>query len=149
MAEQTEVATTRRAKSPRTRAVKKNGHARRTTRRRPPTQVSELERIIANLEAQIAHLTSGNGIRSTIHGATNHVGRALAQASNHVGDVVADKLTGVAGQVRNGANSVTGVARVGTSAARRIGVEVERHPFMTVAIALGLGFMAGMAGRQE
>jgi hypothetical protein len=148
MPEQTEVSA-RRTKSPRNRAAK-NGHIRPTrTRRRASSHVSELERIVANLEAQIAHLTSGNGIRSTIHGATNQVGRTFTQASNHVGGVVADKLTGVAGHFRNGANSVTGAARVGTSAVRRIGMEVERHPLMTVAIALGIGFMAGMAGRQE
>jgi hypothetical protein len=36
---------------------------------------------------------------------------------------------------------------VGTGAIQKIGSEIERRPMMTVAIALGIGFLAGLAGR--
>jgi ElaB/YqjD/DUF883 family membrane-anchored ribosome-binding protein len=148
MAETANVAT---ARSPRPRTTKKNGATARRPRtaRRPAKSVNELERIIASLEATISHLTSGGTIRSTIHGATDQVGRAVSKASTQMGDMVADRLTDVAGRVRSGANSVTGVARAGTGAMQRVGTEIERHPLMTVAVALGIGFLAGMARRQE
>jgi len=134
------------------RARRKNGHAARTrsarARRKRPT-VGELERVIESLEARLAQLTSGGHIRSTVSGATNQVGRVVTQASHHMGEAVADTLTDVAAKFRSGATSVTGAARMGTGAMRKIGSELERRPFMTVAVALGIGFLAGLAGRQD
>jgi hypothetical protein len=50
-------------------------------------------------------------------------------------------------RVLNRAFSVTETARIGTGLLSRVTTEVEKRPFMTVAIALGIGFLAGMAGR--
>lgn len=111
--------------------------------------MSELERVIETLEAQLAQLTSGHNIRSTINGATSQVGRAVNRASSQMGHAVADTLTDVAGRFLHSATSVTGAAKMGTGAMRKIGTELERRPFMTVAIALGIGFLAGLAGRQQ
>lgn len=137
----------------------RNGHApaRRkagATRAARPRQaqasrMSELEHIIEGLEARIAELTSRNGIRSTIHGATDQMGSVVNRASHQVGDMVADTLAEFAERLRGGATSVTSAARVGTGAVQRIGAELEKRPFMTVAIALGIGFLAGLAGRRE
>jgi hypothetical protein len=77
------------------------------------------------------------------------VNEVVTHASDQVGDLIANSLTDIAGRVRTGANSVTGVARVGTGAIQRIGTEIEKRPLMTVAIALGIGFLAAMAGRRE
>jgi ElaB/YqjD/DUF883 family membrane-anchored ribosome-binding protein len=111
--------------------------------------VSELEQVIRSLENRLAQLTSGETIRSTVSSATNQVGSAVTKASNHMGEVVADTLTEVAAKIRGGATSVTGAARLGTGAIQRIGGELEKRPLMTVAIALGIGFLAGLAGRRE
>ena len=111
--------------------------------------IGELEKVIRSLEERLGQLTSGQAIRSTIHSATDQVGQAVSQASTQVGDVVAETLTQMAGRFFNGAQTVTGAARVGTSAMHRIGSELERRPFMTVAIALGIGFLAGLAGRRD
>jgi hypothetical protein len=111
--------------------------------------VNELERVIRSLENRLAQLTSRDTIRSTVSGATHQVGSAVTRASNQVGEMVADRLTDVATKIRGGATSVTGAARVGTGAMQRIGNELERRPLMTVAIALGIGFLAGLAGRRE
>ena len=125
----------------------------RTGRARPrhsqDATVRQLERVIRNLERRVAELTSAQGIRSTVSSATSQVGNAVTQASHQVGEAVADTLTEVAGKLRSGVTSVAGAARLGTGAMERIGTELERRPFMTVAIALGIGFLAGLAGRRE
>jgi len=128
-----------------------NGHAKRarSPARRRTADIGELEKIIRNLEDRIAYLTSGHGIRSAVSGATSEVGRVVTRASNHVGDMVGDTLTDVAGRMRGSATAVTGVARSGANAMHKVATELERRPLMTVAIALGIGFLAGMAGRRE
>jgi hypothetical protein len=111
--------------------------------------VADLERVIETLERRIAELTSDGNIRSTVVGASDEVGRAAVRASHHVGELVADSLSGIASRVRGNATSVTGAARSGAGALEKIGSEMERRPLMTIAIALGLGFLAAMAGRRE
>ena len=136
---------------------KRAASRRKTTvrrRRRPVARarsadVGQLEQLIRDLEARIAGLTSDSNIRATVNGATNHLGKAVTSASSHVGDLAADMLTDVAGRLRGGATSVTGVARAGSGAVQKIGHELERRPIMTVAIALGIGFLAGLAGRRN
>jgi len=118
-------------------------------RRRQYRDVGELERVIRSLENRLARLTSPDNIRSSVSGASNQVGNVVTKASNHVGEMVADTLTEVATKIRGGATSVTGAARLGTGAMQRIGEELERRPLMTVAVALGIGFLAGLAGRRE
>jgi len=124
---------------------RRNGH----TAVSRTADVGELERIIRGLEQRLAQLTDPGHIRSTISTATGQMNRAVSTASDHVGDLVADTLSDMAGRLRSGATSVTGAARVGTSAVQRIGAEIERRPLMTVAIAVGLGFLAGLAGRRD
>lgn len=131
-----------------------NGRNRRTVRRTtrastPRKSVGELEQVIRSLEERVAQLTDPRQIRSTVSGATGQVSRAVTSTSDHIGDLVADTLSDVAERLRGGATSVTGAARVGTHAIRRIGGELERRPLMTIAIALGIGFIAGMAGRRD
>lgn len=128
--------------------------AKRARRGGPPRRsVGDFERIIAGLEERINQLTSAQNIRQSVTGATNQMGDAVSavinRASTQVGEYVADKVSGVAGRVRDSATSVTGVAKAGTGAMQRIGGELERRPLMTVAIALGIGFLAGLAGRRD
>ena len=125
----------------------KNGRSRARPAQR--VTVSQLERVIRSLEQRVAELTNSQDIRSTVSSATNQVGNAVTRASHQVGEAVADTLTEVAGKLRTGATSVTSAARLGTGAMARIGNELERRPFITVAIALGIGFLAGLTGRRE
>jgi hypothetical protein len=74
------------------------------------------------------------------------VNQFVSRATDQVGTMVADGLSDFAHRVRNGSDTVSGVAKLGTTALRRVSEEVERRPFMTVALALGLGFLAGIAG---
>lgn len=136
------------------RTSRANGAATRRRRTAARTrsrnvEIGELERMIRSLEERILNLTSAQTIRSTVSGATDQVNQAVTRASGHMGDVAADMLTDVAERLRGGVTSVTGVAKVGTQAVQRVGSELERRPMMTVAIALGLGFLAGLAGRRS
>ena len=148
----------RRSKPPRKQASCQSSNRRRAGnrragagygRRRRYRDVGELERVIRSLENRLARLTSADNIRSSVSGATNQVGNVVTKASNQVGEMVADTLTEVATKIRGGATSVTGAARLGSGAMQRIGEELERRPLMTVAVALGIGFLAGLAGRRE
>jgi ElaB/YqjD/DUF883 family membrane-anchored ribosome-binding protein len=147
----TKKAATRRKRTAKGGAAKRAG-ARRTTARRS-VDVGELQRIIMGLEERINQLTSHNNIRQTVTGATNQMGDVVTDVINrtsaHVGEYVADKVSNVADRIRGGATSVTGAAKSGTGAMQRIGAEIERRPMMTVAIALGIGFLAGLVGRRD
>jgi ElaB/YqjD/DUF883 family membrane-anchored ribosome-binding protein len=124
-----------------------NGNGPRRRRAASASNLSQLEQLIRNLEARVSELTSGSGIRSNVRQASSQVGNLMSGATHQVGEAVADTLTEVADKFRNGAHSVTSMARLGTGALHKITDEVEKRPFMTVAIALGIGFLAGLAGK--
>ena len=132
----------------RRRTIAASKRKRRAPARTRATNVGQLEKLIRDLETKIASLTSDATIRATVNGATSQVGKAVTNASSHVGDLAADMLMDVAGRLRGGATSVAGAARIGTGAMQKIGHELERRPMMTVAIALGIGFLAGLVGRR-
>jgi ElaB/YqjD/DUF883 family membrane-anchored ribosome-binding protein len=55
-----------------------------------------------------------------------------------------------ADSVRNGADAMSDeAARMTGDAVRRIEDEVGQRPLLTLAIAAGIGFLAGMAGRRH
>ncbi len=134
-----------------------------TTRRRAPHEggrsaggnggsnpsVSELQQAIRELEQRLEELTDANGIRRTVNTASDQVGEVVTHASQFVGDALAGTLTDVAERVRAGALTVTTAARVGATAMEKIAGEMQRRPFLTVAMAVGIGFLAGMAARKE
>jgi ElaB/YqjD/DUF883 family membrane-anchored ribosome-binding protein len=103
--------------------------------------VTEIEREISllmrDLESRIGRLNT-----LTRNGAS-HV---ASEASDYVTETVTD----AAEKLRNGAHSVTDeAARYGSDALRRVEDEVEQRPLLTLAIAAGIGFLAGMAGRRH
>jgi ElaB/YqjD/DUF883 family membrane-anchored ribosome-binding protein len=118
----------------------------RNKRRSQSVEISHLEEMIRTLEARIASLTSDSTIRHSVSAASGQVNQFVSRATDQVGTMVADGLSDFAHRVRNGSDTVSGVAKLGTTALRRVSEEVERRPFMTVALALGLGFLAGIAG---
>jgi ElaB/YqjD/DUF883 family membrane-anchored ribosome-binding protein len=75
----------------------------------------------------------------------------LTRKSAHdAGDYVTDTLSDAAGRIRNGAHHMTDeAARMGSDAVQRLEDEIGQRPLLTLAIAAGIGFLAGMAGRRH
>ena len=109
--------------------------------RSPSDDITDIEREIAGL----------------MHDLENRVGRlnsltrkTATSAANGASDYVAETLAETAERLRSGAHAVTDEAtKLGSDALRRIEDEVEQRPLLTLAIAAGIGFLAGMAGRRH
>jgi ElaB/YqjD/DUF883 family membrane-anchored ribosome-binding protein len=103
---------------------------------------------IADIEREIAGL---------VHDLENRVGRlnsltrkGASHAASEASDYVSETLSDTAERLRNGAHAVTDEAtRLGTDTLRKIEDEVGQRPLLTLAIAAGIGFLAGMAGRRH
>jgi len=75
------------------------------------------------------------------------------QAADHVGDTIASALSGVAERLRGPANSMReevakiggDAAKLGDRALRRLADEVEHRPLITLAVAVGVGVLVGLA----
>ncbi len=145
-------------------AVSQNGAAksrRKTARRRPQSASrhgaahvmgdavagdiaamrAEVADLIASLDDRIARLN-----KLTKQGASH-----AAESAN---DIVLKALSGLTGrateQAQAGMASATDeVAKFGTQAVNRFVREIDKRPLLTLAIAAGIGFFAGLARRPE
>jgi ElaB/YqjD/DUF883 family membrane-anchored ribosome-binding protein len=96
----------------------------------------ELSGLLREIESRVGRLNtltrrSASGVAS--------------QASDYVSESFAETME----RMRNGVQAATDeAARLGGDALQKVEDEVERRPLMTVAIAAGIGFLAGMASRR-
>ena len=82
---------------------------------------------------------------------------SAAQTAERVGDTVATALTGMAERFRNHAGSMGDeaarfggeAAKLGNDALRRLSNEVERHPLVMLAVAVGVGMLVGLASNRR
>jgi len=88
------------------------------------------------------------------------VGRSTASAmlaADHVGETVASALSSMADQFREGANSMgeeatkvgSDAGKLGNDALRRLSKEVEHRPLVTLAVAVGVGILMGLASHRR
>ena len=97
----------------------------------------EVRQLVSDLEDRLERLN-----RLTQRGASHAV--------ESVNDLVAGAVSGLTGRVRNGTRDVTkDVAKLGNQALRRVASEIDRRPLLTLAIAAGVGFLAGLARRDR
>ena len=76
--------------------------------------------------------------------------RGASHAVGGVNDLVFGAISGLTGRVGNGARGVTSdAAKLGNQALRRVATEIDRRPLLTLAIAAGVGFLAGLARRDR
>jgi ElaB/YqjD/DUF883 family membrane-anchored ribosome-binding protein len=76
--------------------------------------------------------------------------RSAKEAADGATEFVSDTVTDAADRMRNGASAMSDEAsRMTGDAIRRIEDEVGQRPLLTLAIAAGIGFLAGMAGRRS
>jgi ElaB/YqjD/DUF883 family membrane-anchored ribosome-binding protein len=109
--------------------------------------ISALEGRLHDLEDQIEKLGRSAGRRASanVSAAGDHIGDAIA-----VTEIVERFRSGrrVAGDeaVRFGNEAAKFGAKVGNDALQRVASEVEHRPLVTLAVAIGVGILIGMAG---
>jgi hypothetical protein len=116
--------------------------------------------------------SSAAAIASHVRAIENELGRigrsAVRQASargstvgDQIGDAVTPILTEIADRLRSGRRVATEEAarfgneavkfggKIGNDALDRIAMEVEYRPLVTLAVAIGVGILIGIAGRRR
>jgi ElaB/YqjD/DUF883 family membrane-anchored ribosome-binding protein len=101
--------------------------------------VREIERRLRLLEKQLGDSTSASA----------------AEVAERAGAVIAPVLNRIADRFRGGAHSISDeaaklgneVAKLGNDALRRLSNEVEHRPLVTLAVAVGVGILVGLASR--
>ena len=121
---------------------------RLTTMRVPAADIAEIERRMHTLERSLQRLAG-------------RTSASVAQATDHVGDALVAALSDVIDRFRGGARTfgdeatrygheaAREAARLGNHALRRLSDEVEHRPLTILAVAAGIGFLVGMAGRRH
>ena len=97
----------------------------------------ELGQLMADIETRVSRL---NALAK----------KGTAHAANGASDFVSDTIAETTDRVRNGAQAMTDEAtRLSGEALRKIEDDVGQRPLLTLAIAAGIGFLAGMANRRH
>src|SRR4029077_13652759 len=97
--------------------------------------VREIERRLRSLEQQLERV-GGRTSAST------------AEAAKRAGAAIAPVLRSLAAPFRGGSHSMSGeAAKLGDDALRRLSNEVEHRPLVTLAVAVGMGILVGLASR--
>jgi len=97
--------------------------------------VREIERRLRSLEQQLERV-GGRTSAST------------AEVAERAGAAIAPVLSSIADRFRGGTHSMSDeAAKLGNDALRRLSNEVEHRPLVTLAVAVGVGILAGLASR--
>jgi ElaB/YqjD/DUF883 family membrane-anchored ribosome-binding protein len=79
--------------------------------------------------------------------------REVSSTAGDVGDLVNEALARVVGRIGNGASGIgetlaDEAAQFGKGALKKLANEAEDHPLVLLAVATGIGFLAGLANRR-
>ena len=97
--------------------------------------VSGIERRLRLLEQQLERV-GGRTSAST------------AEVAERAGAAIAPVLSSIADRFRGGTHSMSDeAAKLGNDALRRLSNEVEHRPLVTLAVAVGVGILVGLASR--
>lgn len=112
------------------------------------SNISVIEARLRALENELERIgrTAGRGTSA-----------AMSAAGDHVGDAIASAVTEIVDRFRSGrrlagdeavrfGNEAAKFAKVGNDALQRVASEVEHRPLVTLAVAIGVGVLIGMAG---
>jgi ElaB/YqjD/DUF883 family membrane-anchored ribosome-binding protein len=114
--------------------------------------ISAIEGRLRALENELDRVGRKAGRRASanVSAAGDHVGDAIASAVTEIVDRFRSgrRLAGDAGDeaVRFGNEAAKFGAKVGNDALERMASEVEHRPLVTLAVAIGVGILIGMAG---
>jgi ElaB/YqjD/DUF883 family membrane-anchored ribosome-binding protein len=110
--------------------------------------IADIERRMHMLERSVQRFAGRTAASATQ--ATDHVGDALAAALSDVMDRFRGSARSVGDEAsRFGHEAARVGARLGGTALRKISDEVEHRPLMILAVAVGVGFLVGLAGRRH
>jgi ElaB/YqjD/DUF883 family membrane-anchored ribosome-binding protein len=103
-------------------------------------EIAAIEELMTDLEKRLRRL-SGSAQREA------------AGATSEVGDFVSETLDRIMSRVRDSASGVTQsvtdeATRIGGDAVKKLAAEVENRPLVMLAVAAGVGFLAGLANRR-
>jgi ElaB/YqjD/DUF883 family membrane-anchored ribosome-binding protein len=99
-------------------------------------EIAAIEDLMSDLEKRL-HRLAGTARRET------------SGASTDVREFVDDALDRIMNRMRDNASDVAGEAtRFGDDALKKLSDEVENRPLMLLAVAAGVGFLAGLANRR-
>ena len=97
--------------------------------------VREIETRLRSLERQVERV----GDRTSA---------STAEVVERVGAAIAPVLSNIADRFRGGTHSMSGeAAKLGNDTLRRLSNEVEHRPLVTLAVAVGVGILVGLASR--
>jgi ElaB/YqjD/DUF883 family membrane-anchored ribosome-binding protein len=100
-----------------------------------PPNVREIERRLRSLEQQLERV----GDRTFA---------STAEVVERVGAAIAPVLSSIANRFPGGTHSMSDeAAKLGNDALRRLSNEVEHRPLVTLAVAVGVGILVGLASR--
>ena len=101
---------------------------------------------VAELEREIGQLMGD--LETRLDRLNSLAKRESKDVSDEISDFVADISDRVTDRARDGARAVGNEAtQLGGDALRKIMAEVDNRPLLTLAIAAGIGFIAGIARR--
>jgi ElaB/YqjD/DUF883 family membrane-anchored ribosome-binding protein len=75
----------------------------------------------------------------------DHLGEAIASALSSI----ADRFRGDAGSMTDATKIGAAAAKVGNEALRRLSREVQHRPLVTLAVAVGVGILMGLANHRR
>ncbi len=112
------------------------------------SDISDIQRRMMALEKRLERLG-----RDTV----GHASARLSNATDGIGETVAAVLGQIADQFRGGTKSMGDeaakfgleAAKIGNQAVRKLASEVEHRPLMVLAVAAGIGFLAGVAASRR
>lgn len=113
-----------------------------TTRAKSATaeEIAAIDDLVSDLEKRLRRLTA-----NTRHEASG--------ASGEISDFVSEALDRIMNRVRESASDVSQslaeeATRIGSDSFKKLTDEVEHRPLLMLALAAGVGFLAGLANRR-
>ena len=109
------------------------------------TNVSAIEGRLRALENELERIGRAAG---------RHTSAGMSAAGDHVGDAIASAVTEIVDRFRSGrrlagdeaARFGNKAAKFGNDSLHRMANAVEHRPLVTLAVAVGVGILIGMAG---
>jgi ElaB/YqjD/DUF883 family membrane-anchored ribosome-binding protein len=140
-------------------ASKSRGKTASSRRRRRSTRRSTFSRArgvmtdaispdVLDMQAEVRQLMSD--LEDRIERLNMLTKRGAGHAVDGMNDLVYGAISGATDRVRDTTRAVSDdAARMGNQAIREVATQIDKHPLLTLAIAAGIGFIAGLARRQE